>query len=70
MSVSMTGTEASAIEEVCTKQAHEWALGVTVAEALQQGTPIIAAIEEVAKQSGESFSTVFGAACNVAANSL
>lgn len=70
MSVSMSGTASSAIEEVCAAQAHEWALGVTVAEALQQGTPLIAAIEKVAQQSGEDFTTVFGAACNVAANSL
>lgn len=61
-------SESSPIEEAMTKAAHEWALGVSVAERVSAGVPVITAVHLVAEAASETFDFVFAAACRVAAD--
>lgn len=68
MSVSAQATP-DARDDSMGKAAHEWSLGITVAEEVQAGVPMLAAVEKVASRSGEGFVAVFAATCRLVADS-
>lgn len=57
----------TASDAAMTEAAHQWALGMTVAEKVTDGTPLVDAVSQVAQRSGETFVAVFQATCRVSA---
>lgn len=58
--------EHAAQDAIDTANAHLWALAMTVAEKVSEGSPILVAVADVASGANESFDTVFAAVARFA----